>query len=127
MNRRILLILGVFLLTPNVFAFDWENYDEDKTDSFIFDDALQPRILNSFNFSGGSFVTFNETLILYGGGILLWGIAGAMLLYYLLTVPADAGYDYDYGGGYGDSQGGYSRQSDGRCVPFQRAISVNRF
>ncbi|KAL7640269.1 UNVERIFIED_CONTAM: hypothetical protein RMT77_009683 [Armadillidium vulgare] len=116
MNPKALAIFSLFLLTPSSSSgMDWEFYDEDRFGTFVFDDVAKGRIFGGGNFSDGQFVTFNQSLILFGGGVLLWGVAGAILLYYLLTVPAGASYDYEYSGGYGESEQGYSR-SDKRCV-----------
>jgi len=79
------------------------------------DSEADPRFFFIFtNASTGSFVTFNTTLLLFSAGILLWGIAGAVALYYLLTAPADTGSGYSsYGSG-----SGYSGSSRGRKGSF---------
>jgi len=120
MNRTLLHALGALLLSHFALATG-ESYpyaDLDLSAKPAADSEVDPRFFFIFtNASTGSFVTFNTTLLLFSAGILLWGIAGAVALYYLLTAPADEGSGYSsYGSGSGG--GGYSGSSRGRKGSF---------
>jgi len=112
MNRTLLHVLGALLLSSCVLAYD--NYYPDlRQEAYDGSESeVEPRLFFIFtNSSTGSFVTFNTTLLLFSAGILLWGIAGAIALYYLLTAPADSGYSGYSGSGSGYSSGGGSGYS----------------
>ncbi|CAL4171677.1 unnamed protein product, partial [Meganyctiphanes norvegica] len=118
MNRTLLHVLGALLLSQCALASDFYPYaDLDlAAKPAAADSEVDPRFFFIFtNASTGSFVTFNTTLLLFSAGILLWGIAGAVALYYLLTAPADTGSSY---GSYGSSGSGYSGSSRGRKRSF---------
>lgn len=120
MNRTLLHVLGALLLSSCVLASDNYPYADLRLDQPGANSEADPRLFFIFsNASTGSFVTFNTTLLLFSAGILLWGIAGAIALYYLLTSPADSGYGsgYSSGSGYG-SGSGYSGRGNRGCVQY---------
>lgn len=121
MNRTFLHVVGALLLSSCVLAsenFPYADLSLDQPGGA--NSEVEPRLFFIFtNASTGSFVTFNTTLLLFSAGILLWGIAGAIALYYLLTAPADtySGYSgYDSGSGY-SSGSGHSGRANRGCVP----------
>merc|ERR550519_1726240 len=99
MNRALLHVLGALLLSQCALAKEEYPFrDLDLSAKADADSEADPRFFFIFsNASTGSFVTFNTTLLLFSAGILLWGIAGAVALYYLLTAPADTGSGYSSG------------------------------
>lgn len=109
MNRNVLLLLIASVIIINsCFADEWDFKGDYFSNSIVQAKSNlghEPRILN---LTSGSFVTFNDTLIYLTSGVILWSIAGALLIYFLLTIPADAVYDYDYYGG------GFTKKSQGR-------------
>ncbi|MPC15797.1 hypothetical protein E2C01_008600 [Portunus trituberculatus] len=109
MNRTLLHVLGALVLSSCVLASDYPYADLSFDQPGPASNEADPRVFFIYNnASTGSFVTFNTTLLLFSAGILLWGVAGAIALYYLLTTPADSGYSgYSSGSGYG-SDSGYS-------------------
>ncbi|XP_042204085.1 uncharacterized protein LOC121853788 isoform X3 [Homarus americanus] len=124
MNRTLLHVLGALLLSSCVLASDFPFADLSMDQAGAKTEA-DPRLFFVFsNLTTGSFVTFNTTLLLFSAGILLWGIAGAIALYYLLTAPADSGSGYS---GYDSGSGsGYSGRSNrGSFDPY--AIDWEKF
>lgn len=119
MNRTLLHVVGALLLSSCVLASDMFPYADLSMDHPGSESEVEPRFLFVFNnATTGAFVTFNTTLLLFSAGILLWGIAGAVALYLLLTAPADT-RSYDYSG-YGSDSGyssGYSSRANRGCVP----------
>lgn len=117
MNRTLLHVVGALLLSSCVLASESYPYADLSLDQPAGDSAVEPRLFFVFsNASTGSFVTFNTTLLLFSAGILLWGIAGAIALYYLLTAPADTRSSGYSGSGSGYSSG-YSSRANRGCVP----------
>jgi len=118
MNRTLLQTVVILLLSHSIFASEYySDFDLQgnlKENPSTLDDS-DGRLLFVFSNASatGSFVTFNTTLLLFSAGILLWGIAGGLILYYLLTSPAnDSGYSgYSGYDDYGSS--GYGRKSRG--------------
>lgn len=117
MNRTLLHVLGALVLSSCVLASDYPYADLSFDQPGPASNEADPRVFFIYNnASTGSFVTFNTTLLLFSAGILLWGVAGAIALYYLLTTPADSGYSgYSSGSGYG-SDSGYSGRGNRGCV-----------
>lgn len=117
MNRTLLHVLGALVLSSCVLASDYPYADLSFDQPGPANNEADPRVFFIYNnASTGSFVTFNTTLLLFSAGILLWGVAGAIALYYLLTTPADSGYSgYSSGSGYG-SDSGYSGRGNRGCV-----------
>lgn len=118
MNRTLLHVLGALLLSSCVLAYDYPYAALSLDQPGAANKEADPRLFFIYNnASTGSFVTFNTTLLLFSAGILLWGVAGAIALYYLLTTPADSGYSgYGSGSGYSSGSGGYSGRGNRGCV-----------
>merc|ERR1712142_981413 len=121
MNRTLLHALGALLLSSPALALGQYPYaDISLEPPQQQDKEVEPRLFFLFtNATTGTFVTFNSTLLLFGAGILLWGIAGAIALYSLLTAPTDehsGGYGYSSGSGYGGYSSG--RSSRGSFDPY---------
>ncbi|XP_053633919.2 uncharacterized protein [Cherax quadricarinatus] len=129
MNRTLLHVLGALLLSSCVLATDNFPHADLSVDQPAANKEADPRLFFIFsNSTTGSFVTFNTTLLLFSAGILLWGIAGAIALYYLLTTPAESGSGYSgYGSssGYGSDSGYSGRRSRGSFDPY--AIDWEKF
>ncbi|KAF2365826.1 Protein of unknown function DM4/12 [Trinorchestia longiramus] len=133
MNRMLLQVVGVLLTTSCVFAYEFMPYpgsvNEDRAvgNAPSYTDAEGRIFFVNANASTGTFVTFNTTLLLFSAGILLWGIAGGLGLYYLLTAShlhsGGSGYDSGYDSGYGSS--GYGRKRRGSFDPY--AIDWEKF
>ena len=118
MNRTLLHAIGALLLSSPALALGQYPYADISLEPPQQDTnkEVEPRLFFLFtNASTGTFVTFNSTLLLFGAGILLWGIAGAIALYYLLTAPTEesGGYGYSSGSGYGGYSSGRSSRG---CV-----------
>ena len=102
MNRNFLHIFGVLLFSSAALASNSFYADVDlaqERNSYQDPDEMSKTFL--LNTGTGTFVTVNATILLFSAGIILWGIAGAVALYYLLTAPANTGY----------SSGGYTGRS----------------
>jgi len=128
MNRTLLQFAGLLLLSSCTLANEYyPNADLDlqgnlKESSSIDDGRLL--LIFSNTSATGSFITFNTTLLLFSAGILLWRIAGGLVLYYLLTSPAyDSGSGYSGYDDYGSS--GYGRKNRGSFDPY--AIDWEKF
>jgi len=130
MNRTLLRLLGAILLSSFALAsesypysdYDLQgnargNLDEEGPDGRLF------FVITNATSSTGQFVTFNTTLLFFSAGILLWGVAGGLALYYLLTSDI-----HDTGSGYSDygNTGGYDgRKYSGSFDPY--AIDWEKF
>ncbi|XP_063840142.1 uncharacterized protein LOC135088978 isoform X2 [Scylla paramamosain] len=127
MNRTLLHVLGALVLSSCVLASDYPYADLSFDQPGPANNEADPRVFFIYNnASTGSFVTFNTTLLLFSAGILLWGVAGAIALYYLLTTPADSGYSgYSSGSGYGSDSGYSGRGNRGSFDPY--AIDWEKF
>ena len=118
MNRTLLRLAGILLLSSYALANEYYPYsDVDLQGNTKENPIAGPDGRFFFVFTNtsttGSFVTFNTTLLLFSAGIILWGVAGGLALYYLLTAPSldyGSGYDSGYSGG---STGGYSGRKSG--------------
>jgi len=128
MNRTLLRLIGAILLSSMVLANEYYPYsdidlqgnargnlDEEGADGRLF--------LYNLTYTG-AYVTLNTTLILFSAGILLWGVAGGLALYYLLTAPIEQdGYQsYDQ---YGNTGGYDGRKYRGSFDPY--AIDWEKF
>lgn len=113
MNRTLLRLAGILLLSSFALANEYYPYsDIDLQGNMKENPTIEGpdgRLFFVYTNTSttGSFVTFNTTLLLFSAGILLWGVAGGLALYYLLTSPSlDSGFSgsgFDYG-----STGGFS-------------------
>lgn len=119
MNRTLLRLAGILLLSSFAFANEYYPYSDMDLQSNLKESDQNPDGRLFFVYTNtsttGSFVTFNTTLLLFSAGILLWGVAGGLALYYLLTSPSlDSGYSgYDSGYSSGSTGGGYGRKYSG--------------
>jgi len=112
MNRTLLRISGLLLLSTFAFASEYYPYSDlelqgnARENPNVEDPEGRLFFVLANTTNTGSFVTFNTTLLLFSAGILLWGVAGGLALYYLLTTPA-VGNDYtgDYTGRSSDDYG----------------------
>ena len=111
MNRTLLRLVVTILLSSLALANEFYSdidlqgnarsnlVDEEGPDGRLF------FVVSNATTNVGQFVTFNTTLLFFSAGILLWGVAGGLALYYLLTAPTGdnkyTGYeDYSHTGGY---------------------------
>lgn len=111
----LLQIVGVFLMTSCVLANEFIPYSNSVNEERALNDNsytdAEGRVFFVFTNASttGSFVTFNTTLLLFSAGILLWGVAGGLALYYLLTAPqldyGHSGYDSGYDSSYRSRRG----------------------
>jgi len=126
MNRTLLSLLGAILLCSMALANDSVdlqgnargNLDEEGPDGRLF------FVISNATTTSGQFVTFNTTLLFFSAGILLWGVAGGLALYYLLTAPV---HENTYSGysDYGNTGGYDGRKFSGSFDPY--AIDWEKF
>ena len=123
MNRNFLHVFGVLLFSSVALASNSLYADVDlaqERNSYQDSDEISKQFF--VGTGTGTFVTVNATLLLFTAGILLWGLAGAVALYFLLTAPAGSGYSgYNSGytgrsGFYGDNSYGYAWNDKSGCV-----------
>jgi len=78
-----------------------------------------------FNLTETAYITLNTSVLLFGAGILLWGVAAGIALYYLLiATQTDSGYESSYD--YGSTGSGYGgRKFHGSYDPY--AIDWEKF
>jgi len=129
MNRTLLRLIGAILLSSMALANEYYPYDTDLQGNArgnLDEEGPDGRlffIVSNATTNVGQFVTFNTTLLFFSAGILLWGVAGGLALYYLLTAPVTdnryTGYeDYSNTGGYDGRK--YSGSFDPYAIDWEK-------